>query len=188
MSFLIALTLLAGSQSVRAKVAWDLANCQKSFTAATKKAGHVCTAPHLDADLAPLVSGLKRPFPPGEIESGGVETGAAQSLLGTMYEHGRDVPPNLVRAFVWYRRSAELGNPAGQLSLGFMYSEGRGTYKDYTQAYKWFKLSTEHATGDLRSLSSSALDRVAKKMTPRQITKGRRLASEWAAASRRGED
>ena len=52
-------------------------------------------------------------------------------------ENGTGAPPNPVKAFEWYLKSAEQGFPAAQLSLGVMYSDGKGVQRDLVKAYMW---------------------------------------------------
>ena len=88
----------------------------------------------------------------------------------------------------WTRLAAEQGDVMAQLGLGFMYGNGERVPKsyrvprDYIEAYKWFSLVTFQSSGKLHDLASNALDDLAKKMTPVQIAKSRRLAREWIGA------
>jgi len=44
-------------------------------------------------------------------------------------------------ALVYFRRSAQKGDPAGQCALGLMYENGCAVEKDYAQAKTWFERS-----------------------------------------------
>jgi TPR repeat protein len=95
---------------------------------------------------------------------------AAQANLGLMYSTGQGVPRDYAEAVKWLRKAADQGYPPYILAI--MYENGVGTPQDYVQAYKWFKLAG----------TSNGLTRVAKKMTPDQISEAQRLAQEWLAA------
>ena len=54
-----------------------------------------------------------------------------------MYEYGKGVSQNYVKAAEWIRKSAEQGNSEAQLHLGYMYEEGLGVYQDNAKAVEW---------------------------------------------------
>ena len=56
-----------------------------------------------------------------------------------------------------------------------MYDYGEGVPKDKVQAYKW--LSLAKTNGD--KSATILLNSLEKEMTPAQITKAKKLASEW---------
>ncbi len=99
----------------------------------------------------------------------------AQYNLGAMYDEGLGVPQDYVQAVKWSRKAAEQGHASAQYSLGAMYAQGHGVTQDYVQAYTWFNLAG--AQGDKVAFTSR--DRVAKRMTPAQISEAQRLAREW---------
>lgn len=41
------------------------------------------------------------------------------------------------KAFYWYKKSAEQGNPSAQYGLCCCYQDGIGTPKNYEESYKW---------------------------------------------------
>ena len=47
----------------------------------------------------------------------------SQFNLGAMYDQGKGVHPNGMRAFKWYKLSAEQGHPKALFNLGEMYRE-----------------------------------------------------------------
>ncbi|GES99188.1 tetratricopeptide repeat protein [Rhizophagus clarus] len=61
----------------------------------------------------------------------------AQNNLGHFYQHGEGVCKNEMKAFKWYLKSAENGQPLGQNNLGDCYKYGNGTIKDETKAFEW---------------------------------------------------
>ncbi len=58
-----------------------------------------------------------------------VNNPATLNRIGYMYAKGRGVRENQEKAFLWYKKAAELGFPASQFNLGLMYEQGRGTKK-----------------------------------------------------------
>ena len=67
----------------------------------------------------------------------------AQFNLGTMYDQGKGVPHNGMRAFKWYSLSADRGYAKAQFNLGEMYREGDITTQDFKRAVKWYRLAGE---------------------------------------------
>lgn len=70
----------------------------------------------------------------------------AQWELGSWLEEGLVdrrgtvvIAPDRRAAIRWYRRSAELGNPAGQNNLGVCLSDAKGAERNDAEALKWFK-------------------------------------------------
>ncbi len=106
----------------------------------------------------------------------------AQHNLGVMYEKGRGVPQDYAKALQWYRKATEQGVADAQNALGFMYEHGLGVTQDYVQAYMWYNLAASSSlpagryTG-LQNRNDRA--RVAKWMTPAQISEAQKLAREW---------
>ena len=83
-------------------------------------------------------------------------------------------------AVKWYRVAAEQGMSNAQFLLDVMYSDGRGVAQDKVQAYMWVNLAAvSRSQGDEGEKSAKAREEVAQQMTPDQIAKAQRLASEW---------
>ena len=97
-------------------------------------------------------------------------------------EYGLTVPRESAEAMVWYRRAAEQGNAAAQYQLGVIYFFGEGVRPDRVSAYMWFHLAG--ANGYAAGVPWR--DRVARDMSPEQITAAQRLAREWVEAHRAG--
>lgn len=65
---------------------------------------------------------------------------AAQTFLGTMYEHGLHVAQNDAQAVHWYEKAVAQSNVAAHYRLGRMYENGRGvTRRNTTQAISLYK-------------------------------------------------
>ena len=101
----------------------------------------------------------------------------AQATIGVMYHMGQGVAQDYAKAVQWYRRAAENGNAASQANLGVMYTKGAGVERDPVQAYAWYDLAamkgeTRHARGR---------DKLAKRLSPGQLSQAKRLSQEYAA-------
>jgi TPR repeat protein len=114
----------------------------------------------------------------------------AQYFLGQMYAKGRGVRRDYAEALRWYRKAAEQRHASAQYSLGFMYANGKGVRRDYLEAHIWRNLAASRASGDRAKWYTEVRDRVAKKMTPKQIAEAQRRAREWkpkSGADKRGK-
>lgn len=67
----------------------------------------------------------------------------AQGSIGIMYDAGRGVAENAVKAAEWYRKAAEQGYARAQYNLGVMYGNGRGVEKDDETAVNWYRKAVE---------------------------------------------
>lgn len=105
-------------------------------------------------------------------DSGNVE---AQYWTAYNYEHGRVFPRSQLEAASWFQRAANGGDTTSMIILGFMYENGRGAPQDYILAHMWFNLAAARGCDGI----DASRDRVAKLMTPDQITEAQRLAREW---------
>ncbi len=55
-----------------------------------------------------------------------------------MYEYGRGIQKDDVKAFEWYSKAAAQGDPSAQFNLGLMYLNGQGVQKDDIKAFEWY--------------------------------------------------
>ncbi len=92
-----------------------------------------------------------------------------------MYRWGKGVPQDYTETMKWYRMAAEQGHAGAQYGLGKMYANGQGVTQDYVQAHMWFNLAA--AQGD--KTGREYRDKIAKKMTPADISKAQAMAREW---------
>lgn len=67
----------------------------------------------------------------------------ALNLLGVMYNNGDYVDKDLDKAFLYYKKSAELGNPDAKFNLGQMYFYGEGVEQDYIKSFYWYDASAK---------------------------------------------
>jgi len=61
----------------------------------------------------------------------------AQYNLGVMYDNGKGIPQDYIKAVQWYTEAAKQGDAGAQLFLGVMYYSGKGVPQDYKEAIKW---------------------------------------------------
>jgi len=99
----------------------------------------------------------------------------AQLSLGQAYRDGKGVPKDRVKAMEWYAKSAAQGFGASQLTLGEEYGNGEGVLTDSVLAYAWLNL----ASGNGFDVAGEQRDRVARRMTPAEITEAQHLSSNW---------
>jgi TPR repeat protein len=87
---------------------------------------------------------------------------------------GTAVEQSFPKAFDWYRKAAEQGNPKAQLELAVMYAKAKGTPFDIVSAYQWLLLAEHGGQGDakLKTLFDS-------RITPDQRSEANRKAAEW---------
>jgi uncharacterized protein len=83
------------------------------------------------------------------VEAAEAGSATAMSHLGWMYEEGRGVPVDGVRAAYWYGRAAERGAHDFAVKLGWMYLGGDGVARDRALAERWFLRAVEagHSPG-----------------------------------------
>ena len=108
------------------------------------------------------------------------EDAKAQYNLGQMYRLGYGVQRDDDEAVRWFHRAADQGDAKAQYYLGFMYETGRGVRDDLVQAYMWFDLAGRSAeTPAHHGYAIQYRDSIASKMTPDQIAKAKKLATDW---------
>ena len=61
-----------------------------------------------------------------------------------MYEQGRGVSQDYLKAAEWYRKAADRGYGGAQNNLAIAYGLGQGVPKDLIEASKWFALGAAH--------------------------------------------
>jgi uncharacterized protein len=105
----------------------------------------------------------------------------AQRALATVYLYGRGLPRDAAEAIKWYRMAAEQGDPMSQFALGAVYDEGKYIDRDQVEAYMWF--SVAGAAGNESAVKYR--DALAKKLTKKQLTDGKRRAQNWQAKVRK---
>jgi hypothetical protein len=96
----------------------------------------------------------------------------AEAWLGALYANGLGVTKDSARAFAYYLRSAEHGNPLAANNVGAMYAKGEGVAADPARGASWFLRAAE--SGDALGQFNYAV----------MLTKGNGVATDLAEAVR----
>ena len=107
---------------------------------------------------------------------------SAQYNLGLMYHEGVGVPQDYKTAAKWYTLAAQQGHANAQTNLGVMYVKGDGVPQNYVYAHMWWNISASSG----HKKASANRDRIAKEMTPADISAAQNLASECVAKKYKG--
>ena len=75
-----------------------------------------------------------------------------------MYDNGRGVKQDYIKAVEWYQRAAEQGVADAQYNLGVMYYNGQGVKQDYIKAVEWYQKAAEQGHAE----AQFNLDRLSK--------------------------
>ncbi|MBL4787453.1 MAG: caspase family protein [Cohaesibacteraceae bacterium] len=73
---------------------------------------------------------------------------AAQNAMGSAFDRGRGVAPNLTWAFSWYRKAAEQGHAIAAFKMGNALAIGRGIAEDQQEAVFWYRKSANEGYSD----------------------------------------
>ena len=84
------------------------------------------------------------------------------------------MPQDYPEALKWYRLSAAQGLADSPYNLGVMYATGQGVPQDFVEAYAWFSVAV--VGGDAIAVGNR--DLAASKLTPEQLSQGRKKATE----------
>jgi TPR repeat protein len=99
----------------------------------------------------------------------------AMNNLGVMAELGQGMKRDYAEAQKWYHFAAERGLADAQFNLAALCENGRGGPKDLKQAYIWYSLAAARGDAD----AAKARTRLARSMSPAQITDADALVSAW---------
>jgi hypothetical protein len=139
-----------------------------------------------------LPSGQAPASPPIDISAEDLHKQAAQGNawaqhnLGVLYDNGRGVPQDYVKARGWYEKAAAQGNAWAQHNLGSLYDNGRGVPQDYVKAYMWLDLAAAQLTSNGKKLAVDNRDDAVRHMTPAQIAEAQRLSQQCQAQHFKG--
>ena len=106
----------------------------------------------------------------------------AQYSLGRMYFKGEGVPQDYKTAVKWYTLAAEQGVAGAQNVLGHMYRKGVGVPQDNVYAHMWWQIAASSGNKD----AVKNRDKVAKQITPAEISEAQKLARECVAKKYKG--
>ncbi|MGI9443223.1 MAG: tetratricopeptide repeat protein [Rubripirellula sp.] len=140
---------------------------ERGIARAQYKLGYVyCYGQGVSQDYVEAVKWYRRAAGQGYAE--------AQCELGLVYTNGEGVPRDYVEALKWYRLAAEQGKASAQFALGHMYKYGHGVPRDSAEAYAWFSVAAIGGNG----YAVKDLDLMAVELTPEQLSKAKKLATE----------
>jgi TPR repeat protein len=63
--------------------------------------------------------------------------------LGVRYLLGRGVQQDDKKAFYYFRKAANEGDPFAQNELAYLYAAGKGTSQDYIKSLTWYKKAAD---------------------------------------------
>ena len=117
------------------------------------------------------------------------ETGDAnaQFNVGIVYGNrlndtgGHDSEDNRAQAIRWLLLAAHQGLPRAQQKLAEIYADGPDTSDFHRQACAWFLVAATHLSGAQRERVQAGFDRIARRLTPEQISEAREFARRWTA-------
>ena len=95
------------------------------------------------------------------------------SNLASMLLKGRGVPRDPDQALELFAKAASRGYSVAQNNLAIMYANGAAGKPDYVKAYAWLDLAAAEISN-----ASELRDKLAKVMTPVQLTEARQLAEQ----------
>lgn len=109
--------------------------------------------------------------------------------LGTIYESGLGVPANMSEAARWYLWGAKYGFSPAQNNVATLLESGEGIAKDEVEAYKYYILvaldQAKTLGGPKPDLNhppqGSAMEVLARRLTPAQRAEGRARAEKFVA-------
>jgi len=99
----------------------------------------------------------------------------AQFSVGVIYFKGLGIAKDPAVAFKWYRRAADQGNATAQFNLGSMYAKGQTVQQDVVTAQMLYSLAAAQGI----KAAGAAKDRLAKSMTPEQLSEADKRARAW---------
>ncbi len=105
----------------------------------------------------------------------------AQYQMGERFYDGLGVAQDYSQAAAWFRAAAEKGHAKAQFNLGLLHYLGRGVPRNLEEAYRWLSLAMKGGYEP----AAGARERVARKMTPAEITRSRVASGSTSAGSRR---
>ncbi len=108
---------------------------------------------------------------------------AAAFNLGLAYARGRGEPQDYAAALDWFRKAADQGDPDAASALGIAYARGHGVPEDDETAYQWYAIAQSGAEegSDSYLRATRALQILAERLTPEQISEAEAKAAAWHA-------
>ena len=101
----------------------------------------------------------------------------AQYNLGWMFDIGAGVQQNTAETLKWYTKAAWQGDQYAPFNMGTMYYRGEGVIKDFVKTYYWFDIAMTNGNTKAKKWR----DRIAERMTPKQLAEAQKLLHQWRA-------
>lgn len=117
----------------------------------------------------------------GPAERGFVE---AQFSLGNLYLRGEGVPADPALALRWFERAAAAGHAEAKLNLALMLDAGDGVPRDPVAAYIHAIRAAGQLGGDERRVARDIAAGIARRMSPDEAERARRLLMDGAGPRR----
>ena len=67
----------------------------------------------------------------------------SQFIIANAYENGKEVPRNMKKAVLFYKKAADQGHLESMMKLGHLYAEGTLVQKDADQSFFWYELAAK---------------------------------------------
>ncbi|MCA3247044.1 MAG: sel1 repeat family protein [Azospirillum sp.] len=109
----------------------------------------------------------------------------AQFALGNLYLRGEGVPADPGLAARWFARAADLGHAEAKLNLALMLDAGDGIPRDRVAAYIHAIRAAASIDGEDRRRARDLAQGIARRMTPEEAERARRLLMESGTPARR---
>jgi hypothetical protein len=95
-----------------------------------------------------------------------------------IYNRGKGVPQDYVKAVYWWQEAADRGEPTAQCNLGIMYTYGQGVPQDEVLAHMWFNLASARGSHEARKRRDIL---AAWRMSRAEVLQAMGLAARWEA-------
>lgn len=106
----------------------------------------------------------------------------AQFRLALTLYHGEGTSIDFLGAAQWLKKSAKRGHSGAMLLLGCMYRNGNGVTKSFSDSFLWLSVAETRVRSVLaRDLTASFRSSVEKKLSVRELARGRELAQDMAS-------
>jgi len=96
-----------------------------------------------------------------------------------LYHTGQGVKKDYQKAFYWYKKAAEQGNPTSQANLGVMYAKGTGTKQDMVQSYAWYAVAAAAHKDKKVGNQLWGIEAVASQLSKTEKEKAEKLAKQY---------
>ncbi len=103
----------------------------------------------------------------------------AENELGFFYTKGDGVPLDLAQAVALFRRAAQGAQPLALYNLALSYDKGWAMPRNPIAAYIWYGITARWSDADHRAKAAGERDRLAREISPVQLSGAQRAAEAW---------